>query len=118
MFGRFSVPTINGRDVFSVLNGLGKIGLGVSEETRAQSSQNYPPTKKVSTTDITGFNASLWSDSFGNDSSANSYVNWRSWEVDMEDIQDLQNYPVRILNGPNPPTIGSADLRTWARSVL
>mgnify|MGYP003666138137 FL=1 len=118
MFGRFTVPLINGRDVFDVSSGLASLGLGVSKETRAQSSQNYPPTKKVSTTDISGFNASLWSDSFGNDPSGNSYVNWRSWTIDIEDIHDLQNYTVPTLNGPNPPTMGTDDLTLWARSVL
>ena len=118
MFGRFSVPLINGRDVFDVSSGLGSLGIGVSEETRAESSQNYPPTKKVSTTDISGFNATLWSDNFGNDPSANSYVNWRSWTVNILDMYDLQNYVVPTLNGPNPPTIGTEDLVSWARSAL
>ena len=55
---------------------------------------------------------------FGNDPSANSYVNWRSWTVNILDMYDLQNYVVPTLNGQNPPTIGREDLLSWARSAL
>ena len=72
----------------------------------------------ISTTDISGFNATLWSDNFRNDPSANSYVNWRSWIVNILEMYDLQNYIVPMLNGSNPPTIETENLLSWARSVL